>query len=254
MRERLHKVIAARGVASRRRAEQLILAGEVLVNGHVAHVGDLVDQERDTILVSGQTMSAAPDFAYIALNKPVGYISAASSPRGEPVVTDLVATPYTLVPVGRLDKDTSGLLLLTNDGEWLNGITHPRYMVEKEYLVRVAGTPTSHELQRLREGVFLPDGTRTSAASVTLADARSPASLVKVIVTEGKKRQIRLMFHAVNHPVLGLRRVRIGHVTVAGIPEGEWRHLRSEEVEAFVGSERDRTAARGAHHLPAHRR
>lgn len=233
MEERLQKVLASAGVASRRGAEDLISAGHVTVNGHVARLGDRVDASRALIEVRGIPISqpqSAP--SYVALNKPRGYVTSLRSTHGEPVVPDLVSMSGRLFPVGRLDKDSEGLLLLTGDGAWANLITHPRYGIQKEYEVRVQGSPGRAAIRRLRSGLVLPDGAHTAPADVRLAGEAAESTMFSVTVVEGKKRQIRLMFEAVGHPVLDLQRVRIGPIHLGGLRPGEWRALRAQEVEA----------------------
>jgi pseudouridine synthase len=230
VRERLQKVLSSAGVASRRRAEELIAAGAVTVNGRVARVGDSADRERDDIRVTGRPVAAVVAPTHIALNKPTGYVSSLRSTHGEPTVIALVPHWPRLFPVGRLDKDTSGLLLLTDDGDWANLVTHPRYGVEKEYRAVVRGRPVRSELHRLRTGVTLPDGTVTAPARVEqIGDDRGNAVL-SITVIEGKKRQIRLMSNAVGHPVLSLQRVRVGGIELGTLRQGEWRNLTSREV------------------------
>jgi pseudouridine synthase len=177
------------------------------------------------------------------LNKPVGYVTTARSTHGEMTVLELVDIEERVFPVGRLDCETSGLLLLTNHGEWSNRITHPRYGVEKEYEVTVAGHPSAASLRTLRDGVLLPDGTHTAPAQVQFLQRRSPDSVLQITVVEGKKRQIRLMVQAVGHPAVALRRVRIGEIRLGDLPVGSWRHLVSKEVESVRETGRDTASA-----------
>lgn len=231
--ERLQKVLARAGVASRRGAEELIQAGAVTVNGVTAHLGKLVDADFDVIEVRGQRLRLPASYVYIAVNKPVGYVSSLRSTHGELTVVDLVSRETRIYPVGRLDKDTSGLLLMTDDGDWANLVTHPRYGVEKEYEVLVRGLPDRQALRRLRTGVTLPDGSRTAPAGVVqIGDDRGNA-LLSVTVVEGKKRQIRLMASAIGHHVLALVRVRIGNIVLGALSPGQWRALGREEVEGI---------------------
>jgi 23S rRNA pseudouridine2605 synthase len=231
MKERLQKVLAAAGVASRRKAEALIAQGQVTVNGRVAAPGDKVDPATDRIEVTGRPVSIASTRVYLALNKPIGYVSTVRGDHGEPTVLDLVTHPERVYPVGRLDKDTSGLLLLTNDGDWANLVTHPRYAVEKEYELLVSGHPSAATLRRLSAGIELPDGTRTSSVAVRRIFERGGNTLLSITLHEGKKRQIRQMCLAVGHPVLELRRVRVGPIRLATLGVGAWRYLQPEEVE-----------------------
>jgi len=246
MKERLQKVLAWRGVSSRRAAEDLIAAGEVTVNGRTAVIGDSVDPDADVILVGGWPVGR-PARMYLALHKPRGYVSSVRRTHGEATVLDLVPVGSRVYPVGRLDKDTSGLLLLSNDGEWANVVAHPRYRVEKEYLALVRGTPSAASLRRLREGVALPDGGTTAPATVVSRGRVDGDTLLSITVIQGKKRQIRLMAEAMGNPVITLSRVRIGPLKLGDLPEGEWRHLESEEVESIrrygrANARRDRGA------------
>jgi pseudouridine synthase len=237
-RERLQKIIAASGYRSRRAAEALIAAGEVRVNGAVATLGQTADADVDRISIAGHPLEHKRGERYLALNKPVGYISTTQGRPGELTVMNLVPADARVYPVGRLDRDTSGLLFLTGDGDWAQLITHPRFEVEKEYEVQVAGAPSREALQRLRLGVRLPDGSTSSPARVDVVGGGRDASSLRVVVHEGKKRQIRLMLAAVGHPVRALRRVRIGSVQLGTLLEGQWRDLAEIEVESFRASRR----------------
>jgi pseudouridine synthase len=234
MKERLQKVLASAGVASRRGAEELIASGTVTVNGSVARIGMSVDPERDVIAVSGVRLERPSSLLYVALHKPPGYVSSLRSTHGERTVMELLPeVSERIYPVGRLDQETSGLLLLTNDGDWANIATHPRFGVEKQYLARVQGQLSERAMERLRDCVFLPDGSRTSPAKVEVLGRHPRWTRVSVTVVEGKKRQIRLMAVAVGHPVLELRRVRVGPIRLADLPEGRWRPLSEEEIEGL---------------------
>jgi pseudouridine synthase len=243
MKERLQKILAAAGVTSRRRAEGLIEAGLVTVNGRVAVLGESADASVDRIEVRGDPVRHSPGRLYLALNKPVGYVTTARSTHGEKTVLELVDVDERVFPVGRLDRDTSGLLLLTNDGEWADLVTHPRYGVEKEYEVTIAGHPSPVSLRALRDGVLLPDGTVTAPAQVELLQRRSLDSVLRITVVEGKKRQIRLMVGAVGHPAIALRRVRVGGISLGDLPAGRWRHLVSKEVKSVRETGRGTTVA-----------
>ena len=243
--ERLHKVLAAAGVMSRRHAELLIAAGRVTVNGQVAHVGQTVGA-RDHIAVDGQTIERAAGLIYIALNKPVGVVSSTRSTHGETTVLDLVAVSERVFPVGRLDKDSAGLTLLTNDGEWANLVTHPRYGVEKEYRALVRGVPSAEDLEKLRVGIRLGGDTVTAPAGIVRIRQVRGDTLLSVTVIEGKKRQIRLMCEAIGHRVLELRRLRVGPIVLADLPLGSWRYLRRSEVEEVrVESRRAASCSQG---------
>lgn len=243
VKERLQKVLSAAGVASRRRAEEMIAAGELTVNGRVAQLGDLVDRASDAVLVRGQPLPGTTAKTYLALNKPRGIVTSLRSTHGERTIMELVDVGERVYPVGRLDKETSGLLLLTDDGDWANHVTHPRHGVEKEYRALVRGKPRIEALRQLRQGVRLPDGTVTAPARVVELQEHGSDTLLSITVVEGKKRQIRLMADAIGHPVLDLQRVRIGSVHLGTLPQGRWRRLTEEEVESVY-------AGRPQHALP----
>jgi 23S rRNA pseudouridine2605 synthase len=226
--ERLQKVLARHGVGSRRACEELISAGRVAVNGEVADLGRRVDPSLDRVTVDGTPIGVRPGLVYYLLNKPAGVVSTASDPQGRPTVMDLVPDQTRVHPVGRLDADTEGLLLLTNDGELTFHLTHPRFGVEKEYLVVVEGAPKRGILRHLREGVLLDDGP-TAPARVALV---APNAL-RITVHEGRNRQVRRMCEAVGHPVRRLVRTRIGPLRVGGLAPGEWRQLAPHEVWAL---------------------
>src|SRR4051812_31138859 len=231
--ERLQKVLAARGVASRRAAEELILEGRVSVDGRiVTELGTKVDPERASIKVGGRLLKQ-PRLVYLLLNKPRGYITTASDPEGRRTVYDLLepqATRERVYPVGRLDMDSEGLLLLTNDGELANRITHPRYRIDKEYNALVEGSPSPGTIARLGHGGFLIEGGRTSPANVAIIGHEAGSTWLRVIIHEGRKRQVRRMLEEVGHPVLRLRRVRLGMLTLAGLPAAAYRPLTPDEV------------------------
>jgi pseudouridine synthase len=243
MRERLQKVLAAAGVASRRRAEEMIARGDVLVNGRVARLGDSADAATDDIVVAGSPLARAARHEYLALNKPRGYVTSTRTTHGEHTVLDLIRAETRVFPVGRLDKDTAGLLLLTNDGDWANIVSHPRYSVEKEYRALVRGRPTEAVLGRLREGIELPGGERTAPCRVRSVESRGTATVLDITVVQGMKRQIRLMAEAVGHPVLDLVRVRVGPVQLGDLPPGSSRPLQPEEVEMMRAYGRSSAAA-----------
>jgi 23S rRNA pseudouridine2605 synthase len=226
--QRLQKVLAQIGLGSRRTCEELIAAGRVQVNGEVADLGRRVDPESDQVTVDGVPVAVRPGLVYYLLNKPVGAVSTASDPAGRPAVTGLVPSEPRVHPVGRLDADSEGLLLLTNDGELTFRLTHPSFGVEKEYLVEVKGSPKPGAVRRLREGIELEDG-RTAPAQVALV---APNAL-RITIHEGRNRQIRRMCDAVGHPVRRLVRTRIGPIRVGTLAPGEWRELTTGEVRAL---------------------
>lgn len=227
--ERLQKVLAARGWGSRRVCEQLIAAGRVTVNGEVAVLGRRVDADRDRVEVDGVPIGIRPGLVYYLLNKPVGVVTTASDPQGRPTVVGLVPSDPRVFPVGRLDVNTEGLLLLTNDGELANLLAHPRHGVEKEYLVEVQGAVPAGAVRRLRDGVDLDDG-RTAPAKVS-----QPApGVLRITIHEGRNRQVRRMCEAVGHPVVRLVRTRIGPLRDSNLAPGQWRTLDTDEVRALA--------------------
>jgi 23S rRNA pseudouridine2605 synthase len=226
--ERLQKILARAGFGSRRASEALIAAGRVRVNGEVAALGARADPETDRIEVDGAVLGIRPGLVHYLLNKPAGVVTTASDPRGRPTVVGLVPAEPRVFPVGRLDADTEGLLLLTNDGELAHRLTHPSFGVDKEYVADVEGRPTRGALRRLREGVELEDGP-TAPAKVSLVGDR----LLRITIHEGRKRQVRRMCDAVGLPVRRLVRVRIGPIADRRLAPGEWRALEPDEVRAL---------------------
>jgi 23S rRNA pseudouridine2605 synthase len=224
-RERIQKVLARVGFGSRRACEELIADGRVTVNGQVAELGDRVDPDVDHLAVDGAEAGIRPGLVHYVLNKPAGVVTTASDPQGRPIVVDLVPSEPRVFPVGRLDADTEGLLLLTNDGDLAHRLTHPSFGVDKEYLASVEGTPTRATLRRLREGVELDDGV-TAPARIGLV----APSLLRITIHEGRNRQVRRMCDAVGHPVIRLVRTRIGELADRRLPPGEWRELTQAEV------------------------
>jgi 23S rRNA pseudouridine2605 synthase len=231
--ERLHKVLAARGVASRRAAEQLIQEGRVTVDGQVVReLGARVRPERVVIRVDGRELRQ-PRQVYLLLNKPRGYITTASDPAGRRTVYDLIdprVVPERVYSVGRLDMDSEGLLLLTNDGELANRIMHPRYRLDKEYHAFVDGEPPPAALDRLRRGGFLIAGSRTSPAEVTVLGQEGAGTWLRVVIHEGRKHQVRQMMEEVGHPVRRLWRVRLGPLTLSGLAAAAYRPLTPGEL------------------------
>ncbi|MCC6173670.1 MAG: rRNA pseudouridine synthase [Chloroflexi bacterium] len=235
MSERLHKYLARSGVASRRACEQLIAAGRVQVNGVVVTVlGTQIDPVRDRVEVSGHLVCAPRQSTYVMLNKPAGVVSTAHDPEGRQTVLDLVPLPTRLYPVGRLDYDSEGLILLTDDGALAARLTHPRHVVEKEYTVLVGGAVTDDRLRRLRTGVDL-DGKRTAPARFDVIDRLPDGAWLRVVLREGRNRQIRRMLAGVGLAAVRLRRVRVGSVTLGELPPGRWRRLTDTEVRALEG-------------------
>ncbi|MBD0371642.1 MAG: rRNA pseudouridine synthase [Pyrinomonadaceae bacterium] len=238
MEERLQKLIAAAGIASRRHAEELITAGEVTVNGEVVKtLGTKADPERDHIKVRGRLINprlSKREQVYVLLNKPRGYLSSVSDPEGRPLVTELVPSSLgRLHPVGRLDFNTEGLLILTNDGELTNIITAARNRVRKVYEVKVKGLVPEDALNRLRRGIALDDGVRTAPAEIKRVEESETNSWFEVVLHQGRNQQIRRMFDAVGHSVVKLRRTKIGFLSDEGLRPGQWRMLAPEEVARF---------------------
>lgn len=229
--ERLHKFMARAGVASRRRSEELIAAGRVKVNGKtVTTPGFKIDPLRDRVEVSGRTLQRPERLVYLLLYKPVGYVTTVSDPRGRPKVTDLLrGVKERVYPTGRLDYDTEGLLLLTNDGDLTYALTHPSHEVDKTYVARVQGVPTADKLDALARGVELEDGL-TAPARVRLLGAREGNGILEITIHEGRNRQVRRMCEHIGHPVIHLRRVRLGPLQLGSMKPGQFRHLEPAEV------------------------
>ena len=232
--ERLQKVLARAGIASRRHAETLIEAGRVTVNGlPVTALGTRVDPAYDDVAVDGHRVQRPAVNRYLALNKPRGYVTTVSDPEGRPTVMDLVPTIPGLFPAGRLDVDSTGLLLLTTDGDWAQLITHPRHGSEKEYLVSVRGAVTADVIRTLEGPMVLAPGERTTGAQVALLSSDGHTTMLRVVLHEGRNRQIRRMMAAVGHSVTRLHRNRVGAVLLGDLPEGRWRDLSVDEVVAM---------------------
>jgi 23S rRNA pseudouridine2605 synthase len=234
--ERLQKVLAATGWGSRRTCEELIAAGRVTVNGEVAPLGRRVDPEHDLIEVDGAPVGVKPGLVYYLLNKPTGVVTTAKDTHGRTTVVDLVPAEPRVFPVGRLDVDTEGLLLLTNDGDLGHRVTHPSHGVEKEYLVHVRGRVTPGELRQLREGIELDDGVTAPA----VASQPSPGVL-RLTIHEGRNRQVRRMCDAIGHPVMRLVRTRIGPLTDRSLRPGDYRELSTGERRALAEAVADPT-------------
>jgi pseudouridine synthase len=235
MQQRLQKLIAAAGITSRRHAEELIAARHVTVNGKVVtELGAKADSETDHIKVKGRLINPLlqkHENVYVLLNKPKGYLSSMSDPKGRPLVTDLVPSSLgRLHSVGRLDFNTEGLLLLTNDGDFTNYLTSARNRVAKVYEVKVKGVPSEKAIARLRQGIRLDDGQRTAPAEIRKLRETGANAWFEVTLHEGRNQQIRRMFDAIGHSVLKLSRVRIGRLQDARLKSGEWRLLTDAEL------------------------
>lgn len=233
MEDRLQKILARAGIGSRRDCDALVEQGRVTVNGHVAEPGTKADPRKDTILVDGRKIAAPEPLHYIALHKPRGVISTVESPDPRPTVLDLVPSETRLFPVGRLDTESEGLILLTNDGDLANRITHPRFGVEKEYKCLVSGRPDDKQLEAWRRGVVLEDGHRTLPAKVRFEEQSGENTWLRIIMHEGRKRQIREIGDQIGLPVLRLIRVRIGTLQLGNLKLRQYRELSPKEVTSL---------------------
>jgi 23S rRNA pseudouridine2605 synthase len=243
--ERLQKILAQAGYGSRRSCEELIKAGRVQVNGKMAELGSKADRERDNIVVDHTSLSKhAAKQIYIALNKPRGVLSDVDPNDPRPTVRDMVDIPGHLFAVGRLDLDSEGLILLTNDGELANRLTHPRYGHEKEYRVITSSKPDQQQLEIWRRGVVLEDGYRTAPADVTILSNSGKGALLKIILREGRKRQIREVGKRIGVYVERIQRVRIGTLLLGDLRSGEWRPLSNQEIAALKSSVQAKPAPR----------
>ncbi len=233
--ERLHKFMARFGVASRRGSEELIALGKVLVNGKpVSTPGFKIDPLKDLVEVDGRLLRKPEKKVYVLLFKPVGYISTLSDPQGRRKVIDLLSgIKQRVYPVGRLDYDSEGLLLLTNDGELTYALTHPRHEIPKTYQAMVLGVPDKNKLNELAKGVMLRDGA-TAPADVRLLKIKGDSALLEITIHEGKNRQVRRMCEHIGHPVLRLRRISIGPLKIGDLQEGRFRHLTDREVKILM--------------------
>jgi len=232
VKERLQKILSARGVASRRKAEEMISAGLITVNGAVATLGDTADPENDEILVSGSPLPNQKAYVYILLNKPRGYVTTLSDEKGRKNAAQLVADCGTRVyPVGRLDMDSEGLLLFTNDGDFANSLMHPSHEVEKTYAVWVSGYTPGAEKKLLRPITL--DGYTIRSPKVFLKTVEGEKAHLLVTIHEGRNRQVRRMCDSVGMQVTRLRRIREGKLSLGDLPVGKWRYLTAEEVASL---------------------
>ena len=231
--ERLNKYLASCGVASRRESEKLILDGRVKINGKlVKELSTQVNEERDHVTVDGNAVTPVNEYSYIMMYKPKGCVTTLKDEKGRKTVFSYLEDlniPH-LVPVGRLDYDTEGLLLLTNDGELVHALTHPSHEVEKTYLVKVEGEVPEHKLAQLRKGVMV-DGQITAKARVKLVEFKDGISKLEVTIHEGRNRQIRKMFEAVEREVIFLKRISVGRVRLGGLSRGSYRYLNDKEID-----------------------
>jgi 23S rRNA pseudouridine2605 synthase len=235
MEERVQKILARAGWGSRRACEELITAGRVRVNGQPVQLGSKADPDADTITVDGRKVAAAEALVYVAVNKPRGVLSAVEAPDPRPTVRTLVTLSGTLYPVGRLDVESEGLILLTNDGELANRLTHPRYGHEKEYRVLVARRPNKEQIEAFRHGIVLEDGHRTLPATANIESGFGKGAWLRITLREGRKRQIREMCALVGLPVVRIIRIRIGTLLLGNLKPREWRLLTDKEVADLKG-------------------
>ena len=237
MQERLQKLLAQAGYGSRRACEEYIIAGRVSVNGKVAILGQKADLASDTVTVDGKALAKHEALTYIALYKPRNVLSAAEGQDDRRTVRDLIPVSGHLYPVGRLDFDSEGLILMTNDGELTNKLTHPRYGHEKEYRVLLARKPDGEQIDAWRRGVVLEDGDKTQPAHVNFLTVSGKGAWIRVVMGEGKKRQIREVGKLLGLPVVRIIRTRIGTLKLGDLKPREWRHLTEDEVNALKGKD-----------------
>ncbi|PID86830.1 MAG: pseudouridine synthase [Chloroflexi bacterium] len=248
--ERLQKLMSQAGIASRRESEKIIRAGQVTVNGKIAKIGDKADPETDNIEINGRSLPhpAASPHIYIALNKPKGVISSTEDElnQGRKTVRDLINIPGHLYPVGRLDKQSEGLMLMTNDGKLAHQLTHPRYQHEKTYHIEIEGQIPPESLDRWRTGVML-DGKLTAPAKITLLKTHPAYTKLQIIMREGRKRQIRRIAADLGHPVRKLVRIRIASLQLGDLKPGKWRHLTTNEITALQKGRKQKATGRKKH-------
>ncbi len=230
MKKRLHKILAASGIASLRKSEQLIAEGRIQINGQTAKIGDSADQNIDVIIADGNRVSIQQK-RYILLNKPTGYVTTVSDPHGRPTVMDLIDVRERVYPIGRLDVDTEGLLLLTNDGEFAQKMAHPSFEIEKTYRAELSRSLTEESEALLARGVKLDDGP-TGPALIKVISARRRR--VDITIHEGRNRIVRRMFASVGSPVIKLRRIRFGTMSINEVPKRAWRDLTLTEVASLL--------------------
>ena len=236
MEERLQKYLANCGIASRRKSEELITSGKIKVNGKVVtELGTKINPEVDKVIYNGKEVKEENKHVYILLNKPIGYVTTAKDQFGRDSVMDLVKVKERVVPVGRLDMYTSGALILTNDGDFVYKITHPKHEIEKTYTVTIKGIVTNEEVEKLKKGVKIEDYlTKEAKVKILKIDEEKNQSRLEITIHEGKNRQIRKMCEAIGHKVLALHRSKIAGIGVKDLPLGKWRYLSKEEVNSML--------------------
>lgn len=234
---RLQKYIAKSGVASRRKAEELILEGKIQVNGKkITELGTKVNPEKDIVTYNGRKLKTEEEFVYILLNKPIGYVTTVKDQFGRDSVLDLVKIKEHLVPVGRLDMYTSGALILTNDGDFVYKVTHPKHEIEKTYTVTIKGIVKNEEVEMLRKGVKIEDyTTKPAKVKILKTDEEKNISRLEITIHEGKNRQVRKMCETIGHKVLALHRSKIAGIGVKDIPLGKWRFMKEKEIRKILG-------------------
>lgn len=237
MEERLQKYLANCGVASRRKCEEYILQGKVKVNGEIiTELGRKINPEKDIVEFENKKIKECEKYVYILLNKPIGYVTTADDQFGRDTVLDLVKVRERIVPVGRLDMYTSGALILTNDGDFVYKVTHPKHEIEKTYTVTVKGIVQNSEVEQLRQGVQIEDYmTKPAKVKILKTDIEKDISRLEITIHEGKNRQVRKMCEAVGRKVLALHRSKIGNIGVKDLELGKWRYLTPKEVEGLLG-------------------
>ncbi|MST99925.1 pseudouridine synthase [Tissierella pigra] len=233
---RLQKYIALCGISSRRKAEQLIIEGKVMVNNKIiTALGTTIDPSKDVVKVNDKKIKEEKSKVYIMLNKPIGFVTTLKDEKDRKIVTDLIeGVKERIYPVGRLDADTTGLLLLTNDGDMAYKLTHPSNEIMKKYIAIVEGVPNKMELEKFRRGLII-DGKKTSKAYIKIAKRYDTESILEIVIHEGRNRQVKKMCEAINHPVKKLKRVSIGEIELGGLDIGNWRYLNDEEVKYLRG-------------------
>lgn len=239
MEERLQKVIANSGFCSRRKAEEYITNGFVKVNGNtVRELGTKINPDKDEVMVKNQRIEKVNKKIYVLLNKPIGYVTTTKEQFGRDMVTDLINIKEKLLPVGRLDMYTSGALILTNDGEFIFKVTHPKYEIEKTYNVTIRGEITEDEIEKLRNGIQIDDYVSGKAkVKILKIDKEKGISRIEITIHEGKNREVRKMFSALDKKVLALHRSKIENISVKNLKLGEWRYLSASEVKSLINVE-----------------
>lgn len=233
MKERLQKYIARNGIASRRKSEEIIFSGRVKVNGKTVNEIVTIDDESDVVEVDGIAIKPLTNRIYVILNKPVGYITSSSDQFGRKTVLDIINIKQRIYPVGRLDYDTSGLLILTNDGDFTLKLTHPSHEIKKTYRAQIKGIPSSHEIEEFCRGLDIEDY-HTSAAEFNIISTFEENTVADITIHEGKNRQVRKMCEKIGHPVIKLERIRIGEISLGNLKTGEWRYLSPDEVRKLT--------------------